>query len=79
MSKPSKARLRNSGTPAHDFHRENLHPSGSSLSSLDFTRDYLNEKHEEDLGFCRELGRKLFEKEKNNAGAAEGQGKRGAL
>jgi len=71
--------MRNSGAPAHDFHREHLHPSGPSLSSLDFTSDYLDEKHEEYLCLRRELGRKLFEKEKDDAGPTECERKSGAL
>ena len=68
-----------SDLPAHDFHREHLHPSRPSFNSLNFTSDGLDEKHEEYLRFRRELGRKLFEKEKNDAGATKCERESGAL
>ena len=68
-----------SGVPAHDFHREHLHPSGPSFNSLNFTSDGLDEKHKEYLRFRREFGRKLFEKEKDDASATKCERKSGAL
>ena len=78
MSASQKVK-RESDSPAHDFHRQNLHPPRSSLVSLNFTSNYLDEKHEKYFRFCREFGGKLFEKEKDDASATKREGKTGAL
>ena len=56
-----------SGSPVHEFHRQSLHLSRLSLSPLNFTSDYLDEKHEEYCRFRREFERKLFEKMREDA------------
>jgi hypothetical protein len=58
---------------------EHLHPSGSGLRCLNLTSNHLDEKREEYFRFCREFGRNLFEKEKDNASATVRERKTGAL
>jgi hypothetical protein len=64
--------------PSHDLHRQNSHPLWSRGMRMitaigNVLSKYTNEQHEEDLGFCLQGARELFEEQEHDTGAAQSE------